>query len=318
MEEEVWVEKYRPRKLSDIIGQNEVVERLQSYVNAKTIPHLLFSGPPGVGKTASAIATVRELFGEGWSENFTELNASDERGIDTIRYKIKNFARTSPIGDADFKVIFLDESDALTSPAQSALRRTMEKYSSICRFILSCNYSSKIIEPIQSRCAIYRFRPLSEKAIKERVLYIVSAENIKITDDAIDVISSIASGDMRRAVNALQSAAILGKKVDSDTIYQVTATAHPEEIIELVKLALDGDLIKSLNKLNSFFVDQGLSGEDITKQIYKAVLDMEIPNNLKVELIDKIGEIEFRITEGANEQLQLDALIAHFVLRGVK
>lgn len=314
MDEKIWVEKYRPMRLCDIVGQDEVIERLQSYANAKTIPHLLFSGPPGVGKTASAISTVRELYGDRWNDNFTELNASDERGIDTIRYKIKNFARTSPIGDADFKVIFLDEADALTSPAQSALRRTMEKYSNICRFILSCNYSSKIIEPIQSRCAIYRFRQLSEEAIKERILQIVSAENIEITDDAVDVISYIASGDMRRAVNALQSAAILGKKVDSDVIYQVTATVRPEEVTELIKLALDGNLVKSLNKMNSFFVDLGLSGADITNQIYKAVLKIDIPDRIKVKLIDKIGEVEFRITEGANEKLQLDALIAQFVL----
>ncbi|MDY6930842.1 MAG: replication factor C small subunit [Halobacteriota archaeon] len=312
--EEIWVEKYRPKKLCDVVGQEEATRRLQAYVDAKTIPHLLFSGPPGVGKTACAISATRELFGDSWQMNFTELNASDERGIDTVRYNIKSFAKTAPLGGADFKVIFLDEADALTSPAQSALRRTMEQYSRTCRFILSCNYSSKIIEPIQSRCAIYRFRPLSKGALKERILYVASEEDVNITDDAVDAIIYIAMGDMRRAINSLQSAAVLKKKIDSETIYQVTATAHPEEMEELIELALAGDLVKSLKKLEYFFEDQGLSGGDITEQIYRAVLGMDIPAQKKVKLIDRIGETDFRITEGANERVQLDALIAHFVL----
>lgn len=314
LKEEIWIEKYRPKKLDDIIGQDEVVRRLKSYVRTRNLPHLLFSGPPGVGKTASAICIARELFGETWSNNFTELNASDERGIDVVRNKIKNFARISPLGDAEFKIIFLDEADALTPDAQSALRRTMEKYTSTCRFILSCNYSSKIIEPIQSRCAIYRFRPVSNKAVEERLRYIAKEEGITITDDGMEAIKYVAEGDMRKAINALQAAAMLDKIIDMDIIYKTTATAKPDEVEELINLSLKGDFIKARAKLDTLLIEQGLSGEDIIAQIHRTMLDMTIPDRLKIDLIDRIGEIDFRIAEGANERIQLEALIAHFIL----
>ena len=316
LKEEIWIEKYRPKKLDDIVGQVEVIKRLKSYVQTRNLPHLLFSGPPGVGKTASAICVVRELFGEDWTNNFTELNASDERGIDVVRTKIKNFARISPLGDAEFKIIFLDEADALTSDAQSALRRTMEKYTSTCRFILSCNYSSKIIEPIQSRCAVYRFRPISTEAVEERLAHIAKEEGANLTDDGMDAIKYVAAGDMRRAINALQAAAMLDKTVDMDAIYKSTATARPEEVQELVKFSLEGDFMKARGMLDKLLIEQGLSGEDIIGQIFRGMMDMTIPDKLKVDLIDRIGEIDFRMAEGANERIQLEALIAHFVLCG--
>jgi len=278
---------------------------------------LMFTGPPGVGKTASAVSIARELFGDTWQSNFTELNASDERGIDVVRHKIKNFARTSPVGDADFKIIFLDEADALTIDAQSALRRTMEKYTRTCRFILSCNYSSKIIEPIQSRCAVYRFGPITDEAVEERVRYIATEEQLDITGDGVDAIKYVAHGDMRKAINALQSAAMLDATIDRDAIYQITATARPEEIEKLISDAYKGDFAESRRKLGDLLTKQGLSGEDIVGQIYRAVFDVaDIPDRKKIELIDKIGETDFRITEGANERIQLEALLAQFVLSG--
>jgi len=271
----------------------------------------LFSGPPGVGKTATAVAIAHELFGDYWNENFTELNASDERGIDIVRTKIKSFAKTSPIGGATFKIIFLDEADALTSDAQSALRRTMEKFTSNCRFILSCNYSSKIIEPIQSRCAVYRFTPLGEEPIEERVKYIANIEHIEITKEAINAIVYVSQGDMRKALNALQAASMFEKTVEKDMVYKITATAHPDDIKELLTTALEGNFSNSREKANILMTEHGLSGEDLVGQIYRSLFEIQLPDKKLVELIDIIGEIDFRITEGANERLQIEALLAH-------
>jgi len=315
--EEIWTEKYRPRKLEEVAGQNAIINNLQSYVRKRNLPHLIFSGPAGVGKTAAAVAMARELYDDTWSENFTELNASDERGIDVVRNKIKNFARTMPIGDASFKIIFLDEADALTDAAQSALRRTMERYSGTCRFVLSCNYSAKIIGPIQSRCSVYRFKSLSYDAIASRVKYISAKEGLTLSEEAIKAINYVSLGDMRRAVNALQSAAVLGSEIKPERIYETTATARPEEIQELIKRALDGKFFDALDKLEEL-VDKGISGDEILAQMHRLVINMDIPAREKVELMDRIGEADYRITEGANEKIQLDALIASFCLSSGK
>src|SRR6056297_149902 len=181
---EIWIEKYRPQTLDEIKGQDDIVERLQSYIEQRDLPHLLFSGRAGIGKTTAATAIAREVYGDDWRGNFLELNASDQRGIDVVRDRIKNFARSS-FGGHNYRIIFLDEADSLTSDAQSALRRTMEQFSNNTRFILSCNYSSKIIDPIQSRCAVFRFSPLSDDAIRQQVVDIAETEGIEVTEDGL-------------------------------------------------------------------------------------------------------------------------------------
>jgi len=307
---EIWVEKYRPKTLDEVVGQDAIVRRLKGYVEKKNIPHMLFSGPPGTGKTATAIALTRDLFGEVWRENFIEMNASDERGIDVVRHKIKEFARTAPIS-APFKIIFLDEADALTADAQAALRRTMEMFSKSCRFILSCNYVSRIIEPIQSRCALFRFKPIPKDAMKKRLLEICEKEGVKVTEDGIEAIIYISNGDFRKAINVLQAAAAVGEVIDAEKIYQVSAIAQPKEISEIIDTAIKGNFLEAREKLARLMIEYGMSGEDVVAQFFREIISSNINEKLKVVLIDKLGEIDFRLTEGANERIQLDAFLAY-------
>lgn len=313
---EIWTEKYRPKNLDEVIGQKHVTERLKAYVATKNMPHLLLTGPAGTGKTTCSLAMAKEMFGDEWKGNFIELNASDERGIDVVRGKIKDFARTAPLGGAEFKIIFMDEADALTSDAQAALRRTMEKFSKICRFILSCNYSSKIIDPIQSRCAVFRFKPLSREDVREFLMKIVTNENIDIDDDALEALVHVARGDMRRAVNSIQVAASMNTKIDVDTIYQTTGLANPKEVKDMLEIALSGNFVGARDKLDEIMIEFGLSGQDIIRQIHSSFFELAIEDADKVRLMDKTGEIEFRIIEGSNERIQLEALLAYLVMVG--
>jgi replication factor C small subunit len=314
----IWIEKYRPVRLADIVGQDEIIERLSSYVKSGSLPHLLFTGSAGVGKTTAAVALAREFFGDSWHMNFREMNASDERGIDVVRNQIKQFARTSPLGGSTFKILFLDEADALTSDAQAALRRTMESYAQTCRFILSCNYSSKIIDPIQSRCAIYRFRPLGKAAIAEEIGRIAGREGLSITDEAVDAIVYIAQGDMRKAINALQGAAIINPSITGQMIYAITATARPDEIGELLDLSLAGDFEGAETTLGKLLHERGIAPNELLNQCYRSLLRQQIDPALKVTLIDHIGETDFRLSEGADSDIQMEALIARFVMTATK
>jgi replication factor C small subunit len=313
---ELWTEKYRPRKLSEVIDQKHVVDRLKAFAKEKSIPNMLFAGPAGVGKTTIALALAQELFGDGWKQNFQETNASDERGINVVRGRIKDFAKVKSFG-SEFKIVFLDESDALTPEAQQALRRTMEKFSGVCRFILSCNYSSRIIDPIQSRCAVFRFKRLTEKGVWEYVHRIAKGERLSIAEDAIPAIFEVSEGDLRKATNILQAASAL-VKITKESVYDVSSQARPQDVRNMIDLAIAGKFPDARKKLYDLLIEQGLSGEDIIREMHKSIFDLSIPEPAKLDLIEKIGEFEFRLNQGGSEDIQLEALLANFIRAGKK
>lgn len=306
---DVWTEKYRPDTLSEVVGQEEIIERLRAFVEEESIPHMLYAGPAGTGKTTSAVALAKDLYGDKWSQNFMETNASDERGIDVVRDKIKDFARTKPI-EADYKIIFLDEADALTPDAQQALRRTMEQFSDNCRFILSCNYSSKIIDPIQSRCAVFRFNRLEEEDVKKYIQRLGEEEGFKISKDAIDAIMRVSSGDLRRVTNILQTASIQNDEIDEEDIYGVAASLRPEEITQILNLALKERFMEARDQLSDLMIERGLDGQDVIDSIHREIYDLDISEHGKLKIIDHLGEFEFRISEGGSPDIQIEALLA--------
>ncbi|MEM5811178.1 MAG: replication factor C small subunit [Candidatus Aenigmatarchaeota archaeon] len=306
----VWAEKYRPIKFDEIINQKHVVERVEAFVKSKNIPHMIFSGPPGCGKTTLSLVIAKELYGESWRQNVLQLNASDERRIEDVRTQVKEFARTKPIGDVPFKIIIMDEADAMTSDAQQALRRIMEDFSSITRFIFTANYSNKIIEPLQSRSAVFRFKALEDKYVLEFIERIEKNEKLKITKNGKEAIIRICEGDLRKVANILQVAASIKKEIDEDDIYEAASLAKPKEVKEMLDLAVDGKFLEAKKILEELIIKRGLSGSDLISEIHRQIISLNLSDDAKVVLLEKCGEIDYRISEGANELIQLTSLLA--------
>jgi replication factor C small subunit len=306
----MWTEKYRPQTLGDIVNQRDIVNRLKTFVTEKNIPHLLLVGPPGVGKTTSILALSRDLYGPSYRNYVLELNASDERGINVIRDKVKNYARTAAMASpVRFKIIIMDEADHLTGDAQHALRRTMEVYTKTARFCLIGNYSERIIDPIQSRCSVFRYGSLDEEDIRDRLTLIAEKENLQIVDEGLDALFQASGGDLRKAINMLQAASANGEIVDDISVYSLLGRIRPDRVQTMIQLALDGKFMESREALRDILINQGLAPEDIIRITYREVMrHKSLTEQMKVKLSDIIGEVDYRLTQGSRPEIQLSTL----------
>lgn len=305
----MWVEKYRPVKLSSIINQKEVIGSLKSLLkNTPEIPHLMFSGSAGVGKTTAAICLAREILGDHWKDHTLELNASDERGINMVRDRVKKFARFSGLDiKIPFKIIILDEADEMTSDAQTALRRIIEDTARYCRFILIANNISKIIEPLQSRCAIFKFTRISEDDVISYLEEICKKEKVKFDQKGLKTIYSYSEGDMRHAINILQATASLGI-VNESNVKTSTGLSKVNDVGEILKLAIAGKLSDARNKMIEIIKVYGMSESDFLKYLNEE--SYKIKTAKLDEILEAIAKYDYRLIIGANPEIQLSALLA--------
>ncbi|MDG6898161.1 MAG: replication factor C small subunit [Nitrososphaerota archaeon] len=306
----MWVEKYRPQTLEQLVDQEGVKQRLKLLIEKKEeLPHLLFAGPPGSGKTTTALIIAKQMLGDAWREYTLSLNASDERGIDMVRERVKTFARFSDRREGvPFRLVLLDESDEMTNDAQTALRRIMEESSAFTRFILICNYSSGIIEALQSRCAIFRFQRYDEAAVVAQLKEIARSERVKVAGAAaFGEIFEATRGDLRQAINLMQAASVSGE-LTLDGVRSVTGATVKARVAEIVKLALDGGFAGAREKMVELTRVYGVSERDFMKFANEALGSMKLEK--MGEAIAILAEYDFRLVQGAQPELQLTAMLA--------
>jgi replication factor C small subunit len=311
----MWVEKYRPKKMTELVNQKEIVGSINSMLkNQSELPHLLFSGSAGVGKTTAALCLSSEILREHWRTYTLELNASDERGINMVRERVKKFSRFAGLDtEIPFKIIILDEADEMTHDAQTALRRIIEDTSKICRFILIANNLSKIIAPIQSRCVVFKFTRISDKEIISQLKFIAKQEKIKTDEKGLQAICDCTNGDLRHAINILQAAASSGDVTES-IVKSVVGLTKTTDVQDVLKLALDGKISDSRDKMIELIKVYGMSESDFLKYINQAAFNSKT-NNLE-GVLETIAKYDYRILVGANPEIQLSALLAELAKFG--
>ena len=315
MQTQPWTEKYRPLTLSDVLAHESIIDIINRFANSGSLPHLLFHGPPGTGKTSTVLALAKKLFGTSFASMVLELNASDARGIDVVRDEIQSFSSTCRPATGHFKLVIMDECDSMTKDAQFALRRIMEKYTRHTRFCLIGNYASKIIPALQSRCTKFRFAPLNPKLVGQRLQYVASKENVNITPGSLEVIQWLGKGDMRKTLNIFQSASLASKgNVTEEIVYATTGQLHVEDIRSLLNCMLEHKFEVAFNALQTLKRTRGFAVVDIIGLLSEAVFRLHLPSSARTDLILGLAEIEYALTFTGLEKIQMLSLISTFAI----
>ncbi|KAG9297769.1 hypothetical protein G9A89_011284 [Geosiphon pyriformis] len=307
-----WVEKYRPKTLNDLVSHKHITATIEKFIDQQRLPHLLLYGPPGTGKTSTILACAQKLYGPRWKSMVMELNASDSRGIDTVREQIKTFASTRKIFSSGFKLIILDEADAMTTQAQNALRRIVEKYTKNVRFCIICNYVSKIIPALQSRCTRFRFSPLETDQVESRLDMIIEAEKVNITPDGKKALMELSGGDMRRALNVLQACHAAYDFIDESDVYNCTGNPEPQDIQFIIEVMSSDEFATAYSKIMKLKTEKGLALQDIITNIYKFLETYQFPAHVRIHLLENLANVEYRLSSGGSEKFQLSALLGSF------
>eukprot|EP00842_Homolaphlyctis_polyrhiza_P004381 jgi/Hompol1/4944/HPOL_000464-RA len=307
-----WVEKYRPAQLDDLISHKDIISTIVRFIDENKLPHLLFYGPPGTGKTSTILACARRLYGDRFRSMILELNASDDRGIDVVREQIKTFASTKKLFSSGFKLIILDEADAMTQAAQNALRRVIEQYTKNVRFCIICNYVGKIIPALQSRCTRFRFAPLEQPQINHRLDHVIQNEQIVIDQKGRDAVLRLSMGDMRRALNILQAVHTGYAEATEANIYACTGAPLPSDIDQIIAWLFNLDFSTAYQSIKLLKTEKGLALVDMLGELTLSLSSMDLPRAARIFLLDRLADIEAHVGAGGNEDIQLAATVGAF------
>ncbi|MFW6141997.1 MAG: replication factor C small subunit [Candidatus Saliniplasma sp.] len=309
--DELWTEKYRPDSLDGIVGQHQVIDKLKKYKEKGSLPHLLLVGPSGVGKTSSVLALAKEIYGKNWKGNYLELNASHRRGIKAVREEVKNAARTTSLTEKHFKIIFIDEAESFSNEAQSALRRILEQYSQNVRFVFSCNNSSKIIDPIRSRCVQLYYRPLSKNDVKSWLKKIIENEGLEVEEDAVKVLINYGKGNLRKITNLLQLSSASSNTIKEGDIIEYNKLTGSSDVKRLLKDAFRKDFLKVREELYELMIDEGLSGRELLVKLHEELFKIPMDDKTRMRIVQKMADVDYDLLEGSNDDIHLKNLLAH-------